>query len=286
MKLVWFPAWACQNYTHGKSYGKRCPYCPYSLDRESGRLIYDNRVTSSDERAPAEDLIAFFNANYFAMGGRLEVSGGEALMRADLPEILASIRHIWAITSNTLMGVSIERMIENGSMSRCGGWTASWHPCSGMEESYERNVRMLAAAGVWPCATVVVSRHTIDSLASSLSFLNRLPLRGINWHLDAHDASVAGDELKLRAEAVLGADVAYLAGEPPRGVMCNRNAKLMAVGADGTLYECVTFAYQDKFPICKVDGSVRLDDLPRRVEWCDEVCFACCDRVKHEGGAS
>lgn len=283
MKVVWFPAWACQNYTYGKSYGKRCPYCPYSLDRETGRLMYDNRITSSDERAPADDLIGFFKANYPAMDGKLEVSGGEALMREDLPEILAAIRHIWCITSNTLMGVAIERMIENGSLRRCGGWTASWHPCSGMEESYGRNINLLASAGIHAKATVVVSRHTIDRLPTAVSFLNGLPISGINWHLDAHDAPGGADSLRERADAVLGAGVTYLAGEPPRGVMCNRHDKLMAVGADGTLYECVTFAYQDKFPVCKVNAGVRLDRLPRRVEWCDEVCFACCDHVKHEG---
>lgn len=282
MKVVWFPAWACQNYTYGKSYGKRCPYCPYSLDRESGRLMYDNRITSSDERAPAADLVGFFNANHAAMGGRLEVSGGEALMREDLPEILDQIRHIWFVTSNTLMGVSIERMIKNGVIKRCGSWTASWHPCSGMEESYGRNINLLASAGVYARATVVVSRHTVDRLTDAVSFLSRLPLSGINWHLDAHDQPGTADELKAKADAVLGPGVAYLAGEPPRGVMCNRHGRLVAVGADGTLYECVTFAYQDKFPICKVDASVRLDALPRRVEWCDEVCFACCDHVKHE----
>jgi MoaA/NifB/PqqE/SkfB family radical SAM enzyme len=282
MKVVWFPAWACQNYTYGQSYGRRCPYCPYSLDRDTNRLMYDNRATASDARASADDLVGFFNANFVNMNGSLEISGGEALMRGDLPEILARIRHRWAITSNTLMGVLIDRMIENGVLRRCGGWTASWHPCSGMEESYARNINRLAGAGVRPRATVVVSRHTIDRLADAVSFLRGLPLSGINWHLDAHGQPGGGEELRARADAVLGSGVVYLAGEPPRGAMCNRHDRLMAVGADGTLYECVTFAYQDKFPVCKVDASVRLDRLPRRVEWCDEVCFACCDHVKHE----
>jgi hypothetical protein len=282
MKLVWFPAWACQNYTLGKSYGKRCPYCPYSLDRDAGRLIFDGRVTSSDERAPAADLVAFFNVNVDAMGHFLEISGGEALMRPDLPEILAAIPHRWAITSNTLMGVAIDRVVANGALSRCVAWTASWHPCSGMEESYARNVRTLAEQGTPARATVVVADSTVGRLAETLEFLRRLPLAGINWHLDTHGPADV-EHLRAQASAVLGIDVPYLAGPPPQGRLCDRHGGLMAVGADGTLYQCVTFAYQDWHGMGKVNGSVRIAELPPRVEWCGEVCFACCDHIKHRG---
>ena len=282
LKLVYFPAWTCQNYSFGQSYGRKCPYCPYSLDKATNRLMFDNTITSSDERAPAADLIAFFNANRDSMGDHLEVSGGEALMRQDLPEILAAIPHRWAITSNTLMSVAIERMIQNGSIDRCTSWTASWHPCSGMEQSYERSIRLLAKVNRQARATVVIAEATIGRLAGTLEFLRSLPLAGINWHLDTHGPADVSD-IKRRADELLGEGVAYLAGPPPKGKQCNRHDKLMAVGADGTLYQCVTFAYQNIDPICKVDGSVLLASLPRRVEWCDAVCFACCDHVKHEG---
>lgn len=282
MKLVWFPAWTCQNYSVGQSYGRKCPYCPYSIDKQSNRLIFDNVVTSSDERADASDLIAFFNANRDAMNDHLEVSGGEALMRIDVPEILANIPHRWAITSNTLMSTAIQRIIATGAIRRCVAWTASWHPCSGMEESYERSIRILAKAGRAARATVVIAESTIGKLRETLAFLKSLPLGGINWHLDTHGPADVS-HLKAAADEVLGAGVAYLAGPPPQGKMCNRHDKLMAVGADGTLYQCVTFAYQNVDPICKVNGSVLLSELPKRVEWCDAVCFACCDHVKHEG---
>lgn len=282
MKLVWFPAWNCQNYTAGASFGRKCPYCPYSIDRETNRLIFENVVTSSDERADAADLIAFFNANRDAMGDHLEISGGEALLRTDLPKILAAIPHRWAMTSNTLMSTAIERLIANGAMNRCIAWTASWHPCSGMETSYERSVRLLAQVGRPARATVVIAEATVALLAETLTFLGKLPLAGINWHLDTHGPADVS-HLKAAADEILGAGVAYLAGPPPVGKLCNRHDKLMAVGADGTLYQCVTFAYQDIDPICKVNGSVLLAELPKRVEWCDVPCMACCDHVKHEG---
>lgn len=280
MKVVFFPSWNCQSYSPGQSYGKKCPYCPYSIDKETNRLIYDNVVTASDERAPAADLIAFFNANVEAMGGHLEVSGGEALMRLDLPDILAAIPHRWAITSNTLMSTAIQRLIDNGSIYRCVSWTASWHPCSGMEDSFARSINLLAYVRRPARATVVIAESTVGRLRETLAFLSELPLAGFNFHLDAHGpADVSA--LKAAADEVLGPGAVYLAGPPPQGKLCDRHGKLMAVGADGSLYQCVTFAYQDIEPICKVNGDVLLANLPKRVEWCDAVCFACCDHAKH-----
>jgi hypothetical protein len=281
VKLVWFPSWNCQSYSPGQSYGRKCPYCPYSIDKQSNRLIFENRPTSSDDRAPAADLIAFFNANREAMGDHLEVSGGEPLMRQDLAEILANIPHRWAITSNTLMSTAVQRLIFTGTIDRCVSWTASWHPCSGMEESYGRSIRILAQAKMPARATVVIAEATVGRLRETLAFLNTLPLAGINWHLDTHGPADVS-HLQAAAEEVLGPGVVYLAGPPPQGKLCNRHGKLMAVGADGSLYQCVTFAYQNIEPICKVDGSVLLAELPQRVEWCDVPCMACCDHVKHE----
>jgi MoaA/NifB/PqqE/SkfB family radical SAM enzyme len=281
MKLVWFPAWACQNYaTDGTSYGRKCPYCPYGLDKSTNRLVYVGKATALDERAPAQDLVDFFNANYSAMNGRLEVSGGEALMRPDLHEILAAIPHRWAITSNTLMSTAIARLIDSGALSRCTDWTASWHPCSGMEDSYRRSIVMLADAGLKPRSTIVIADSTIEKLPETVAFLESLPIEGANFHVDAHGPSDVAHLIDA-ADKILGAGATYLAGPPPQGKICDMHSKLMAVGADGSLYPCVTFAYQDIGAICKVNGSVMLDQLPEKVEFCSEVCFACCDAVKH-----
>ena len=281
-KVVWFPAWACQNYTYGKSYGERCPYCPYSLDRDSNRLIYNDQVTSSDERADAGDLVAFFKENAESMQHSLEISGGEPLMRKDLPAILGLIDHRWAITSNTLMGTAIDKMVENQSLRRCYSWTASWHPLSGMEESYARNISVLSYNGVIAKSTVVLSDKTIPSLRDTLEFLRSLPIAGINWHLDTHDATQDVDAVRAKAKEILKDDPVVLAGPPKSGVMCNKNSKLLAVSPDGTLYHCVSYAYSNKNPITKVNGSVKLNELPSLVEWCDDPCFACCDHIKHE----
>lgn len=281
MKLVWFPAWNCQNYTAGQSYGQKCPYCPYSIEKYSGRLLYNNVATGSDDRCPASDLVEFFSANFGAMQGFLEVSGGEPLLRIDLHEILAHIPHRWAITSNTLLTTAIDRLILSGAIERCVAWTASWHPHSGREASYERSVRTLAQVGMTVRATVVVAESTVGLLAEARRFLETLPIAGINWHLDAH-GNPSPDDLKRRADEILGGDVVYLAGTPPRGRLCNRHDRLMAVGPDGSLYQCVTFAYTNVEPLGKVTGSLLLESLPQRVEWCDHECFACCDHVKHE----
>lgn len=279
-KVVWFPAWTCQNYTFGESFGKKCPYCPYSLNIKTNRLIFDNKETSSDERADAQDLADFFNSNYEAMGGHLEISGGEALLREDIDAILCAIHHNWSITSNTLKSSVIEQMIASGSINRMLNWTASWHPCSGREAEYSKNIRRLAEVHKHARATVVISRQTIAALDETKKFLHSLPLLGINWHLDTHGTQDVSD-LRAAADDVLGAGVVYLAGPPPQGKLCNRNSKLLAVGADGTLYPCVTFAYQNMQPICKVNKDVMIESLPQITEWCGEQCFACCDHIKH-----
>lgn len=281
-KVVWFPAWACQNYTYGKSYGERCPYCPYSLDRESNRLIYNDQVTSSDERAEVGDLVDFFRTNAEEMGNRLEISGGEPLMRQDLPAILSSVDHEWAITSNTLMSTAIDRLVTANTLGRCFSWTASWHPLSGMEDAYAHNVSTLSENGVRAKATVVLSDKTIPSLRDTLEFLRSLPVAGINWHLDTHDATQDVEAVRVKAKEIIKDDSVMLAGPPKSGVMCNKNGKLLAVSPDGTLYHCVSYAYSNKNPITKVNGSVKLNELPSLVEWCDDSCFACCDHIKHE----
>jgi hypothetical protein len=282
MKLVWFPAWLCQNYTLGESFGKKCPYCPYSLKKETNRLIYNNEETSSDDRAEASDLIGFFCENYEAMGRHLEVSGGEALMRRDISFILAAIPHRWAMTSNTLLESAVEAIIKTGAVKRCTSWTASWHPCSGQEDKFSANIRRLAKAGRPPRATVVIANSTIDGLAGTIEFLRSLPLAGINWHLDTHQNPADIAMLKAKADCILGEGAVYLAGPAPKGRLCNRHDRLMALAPDGTLYQCVTFAYQNKYPVAKVGARFRLDSLAKKVEWCGEECFACCDHIKHE----
>jgi MoaA/NifB/PqqE/SkfB family radical SAM enzyme len=278
MKIVWFPSWTCQNYTFGQSYGKKCPYCPYSLDTESNRLIYNDVETSSDERAEASDLIGFFSVNFDAMSGFLEVSGGEALLRKDLAFILSSIQHRWAMTSNTVSESGVDSLVKSGAVKRCISWSASWHPLSGREEAFAKNVKKLAYAGVPVRSTVVISKDTIPTLAESVKFLSGLPIHGINWHLDAHRDA---EGLLEHAEEVVGKGIVALAGVPPSGKTCNRYGELMAVGPDGTLYQCVTFAYQNKEGICKVGPSLYLSKMPTRVEFCAEECFACCDHIKH-----
>jgi hypothetical protein len=37
------------------------------------------------------------------------------------------------------MSTAIQRMIDNWALARCVAWTASWHPCSGMEASFTRS---------------------------------------------------------------------------------------------------------------------------------------------------
>jgi len=277
--MVWFPNWTCQNYTMGRSFGKRCPYCPFSFDQKSNRLIYENEICGSNEYAPLDDLIGFFNSNFNEIGGHLDISGGEVLLRKDVPDILASISHTWSITSNTLMTSAIERIISNGSIKRCLAWTASYHPLSNRDDQFEKSIRLLSLHR--PArVTVVIANSTIDLLKDIISYLKSLPITGITWHMDAHGPDEI-DHLVWQAEQVVGEKIRCLAGPPLKGVMCRVNENLLAVSPDGQLYPCATFAYTNESPISRVSESVKLSELPREVRWCDHECFACCDHIKH-----
>lgn len=286
IKLVWLPQWFCQNYTPGRSFGTRCPYCPYGFDTRSNRLIYDGRLSGSNALAAYEDVLGFFRANADAVGRTLEVSGGEPLLYPHLDRMLGTegISHgwQWAITSNTLNRPMIERVIakSGGRIDGCISWTASYHPFSGEDERFAANVRLVRAhSGAALNATVVVSALTLDRLPAAHAFLATLPFDRVQWHVDAHGAA---DPAALRetAEALLGPVPAY-AGAAPQGVLCDRHDRLLAVTPDGLLFECVTKAYQNLDPVGRVSARLLVADLPRRVEYCDLACFAVCDHVKH-----
>ena len=286
IKLVWFPQWFCQNYTLGSSYGSKCPYCPYSFDRASNRLIFDGVLSGSNRLAPAESVLRFFRENADVIGRFLEISGGEPLLYPHLDRVLGAdgVSHgwQWAITSNTLNTAMIEKVIRSsgGRIDGCISWTASYHPFSGEDEAFARNVRLVRAhCGNYLNATVVVSERTMGRLKGAHDFLSSLPFNTVQLHLDAHGTADT-ESLRQRAADLIGPVPAY-AGAPPQGIVCNKNAALIAVGPDGTLYECVTKAYQNLDPLGTVDSVPRLTDLPERIEYCDVACFACCDRVKH-----
>ncbi|MGH7137273.1 MAG: hypothetical protein ACREHD_16140, partial [Pirellulales bacterium] len=266
----------------GQSFGPSCPYCPYGF--RNGRLVFENKETSSNELAPRDDLLAFFRANGDELDHFLEVSGGEPLLNPCLDKILGDEGlpgWFWAVTSNTLHAPMIRRLASAGALARCVCWTASYHPLSGKDELYASNIRLLSEFGVGNIrATVVVSVHTIEKIEAALDYLRVLPLAGYQFHVDSHGDLSKNPELRQRVETT-APDVWQFAGHVPQGRMCDRHAQLMAVGADGTLYECVTKAYRNLDPICKVNGSVLLRELPRNVDYCDVPSFAVCDHVKH-----
>lgn len=283
MKLVWFPQWFCQNYSKdGQSFGAACPYCPYGF--RNGRLVFENQETASNDLASRDDLLAFFRGNADYLGHFIEISGGEPLLCPYLDQVIGDDGlpgWWWAVTTNTLHTKMIRRLGDAGAIARCYTWTASYHPHSGNDELYAANIRLLSELGAWNLrATLVVSAHTIDRVEAALDYLRELPLNGVQFHVDSHGDLSKNPELRQRVEAI-APDIWQFAGHVPQGLVCDRNHHLMAVGADGTLYECVTKAYRNLDPICKVDGSVLLADLPRRVDYCDVPCFAICDHVKH-----
>lgn len=280
-KLVWCPQWFCQNYTVGKSHGSKCPYCPYSYDVASSRLMYEGRSTSSNAQAPMGDLIDFFFANAEPIGRFLEICGGEPLLYSHLPEVLGTLRGWrWAITSNTISTEAIERVIEKcgGRMDGCVSWTASYHPFAGSQDRFAKSIEAIRRHSRCTInVTIVVSRHTYPILRECLEFANSLPINRVQFHSDTHGDGTSKLLQDVR-QTFLGIPV--LAGRRFNGGKCRRYDHLLCLGPDGTLYPCATKAYLGLDGITKVDSKTRLVDLPQGVYPCRAECFACCDHPK------
>jgi len=286
VKMVWMPQWGCQNYSdEARSFSAKCPYCPYGYDKESKSLLYLNAKTASNVQAQYEDVLGFFRKNAAAIGRFLEISGGEPLLYPHLHRMLGEkgISHgwQWAITSNTLNTRMIEQIISEcgGRIDGCVCWTASYHPLSGEDERFASNIRLIKAH----CrnqikATVVISRDTMPLLERATAFVRDLGIE-IHYHLDTHGRDDP-QQLKSLAEEMLGPIPAF-AGDVPSPVLCNQNANLLSVGPDGSLYSCVTKAYQGMDRIAYVSDKLNIAELPWRLQKCDVACFACCDHVKH-----
>lgn len=282
MKLVWFPQWACQNYDRDRSFSARCPYCPYGM--KDDRLLFEDQLTASNDLADWQPVLDFFRANAAPLRRFLEVSGGEPLLYPHLHRVLGDlVGWRWAITSNSVHTPMIARLAEAGVLGRCYAWTASYHPISGRDAEFSQSIRLLKArkVGGRVRATVVVAPETVEDLPRTLAFLKGLPLDGCQFHLDTHRPTDVQALRRRAREVAPKVRITAGTGEVPANILCAKHSDLMALGPDGTLYECVTKAYRDMDPICKVDGKVLLDRLPRRDEFCPVPCFAVCDHVKH-----
>lgn len=282
MKLVWMPQWFCQNYDldAGNGHGKKCPYCPYGY--RHGKLVFEDRETASNSLADPEAAVGFFQTNASAFGRFLEISGGEPLLYPHLDRVLGSLPDwSWAITSNTLNDCMIRRLGEVGALTRCVSWAASYHPLAGTDEQFAGNIRLMQELGVaFIHSTLTVSVHTIDRLRESVDFIVRLRVNAFQFHLDSH-GDVSKNTLLREHLAREFPQVQQLAGVVPVHIVCNQHGVLLCLGADGTLYPCVSKAYQNLDPICRIDAGTRIEDLPVKVEYCGTPCFAVCDHPKH-----
>lgn len=281
MKIVWFPQWACQNYDKDKSFSEKCPYCPYGM--KNGKLLMYGKETASNDLADSEDVIGFFRSNKKILGSFLEISGGEPLLYPHLAMVLSELRWKWAVTSNTLHLPMIKKLAEKLVLKKCSSWTASYHPLSGNDEVFADSIRYIKKSGMRGSlrATVVVTDETADLIPESIKFLGELPLHGVQFHMDCHRHVDYQKITEMVGDIAPDIEIVEGTGKPPSGIICAKHSHLVALGADGTLYECVTKAYQNIDPICKVNKTVLIDKLPEKNDFCQVPCFAVCDHVKH-----
>lgn len=271
MRLVWMPDALCQNYTMGQSYGKKCPYCPYSFDKESNRLLFDNQLSVLNDKLPGSVVTKWLMANKLALRGKVSLTGGEPLLYDELPQVLSDTDFTWDITSNSLRMAVIERM----PFARCQCWTASYHPLADRDKQFAEAIRFLKSKKLNLAITVVYSDATKDVIPQAMEFVKGLGVKHIQFHIDAHRVA---EHLREDAKKY---GIRLVAGEPKSDVVCRKHAMLMALGPDGTLYECVTKMYQNMDPVGNIRDGIQLDALPPRDEFCAVPCFAPCDHVKH-----
>lgn len=280
MKLVWFPEWRCQNYDKGKSHGKHCPYCPYGWDAKGKRLLYEGEPKSPGELIDKDIVKRFLQNNITYLAGFVEISGGEPLLYKPLTEVLYDTGYQWSITSNTANVEKIRELGESGVLKRCTSWTASYHPFSGRDEAFSEAAHYLNSAGKKVRVTIVVSKHTLPILKKAQEFVQSLPTQNISWHMESHGEFTKED--REEAESIIG-KVSYVAGKHPQDLLCNKTGNLMALGPDGTLYNCVTHCYSGVEPLLTIDRELKLDEISSDISWCEDDCFACCDWIKHIG---
>ena len=272
MKLVWFPTWKCNNYKNNS-----CPYCPYGWNAEADSLTFKGEISSKEGYIKPEIIKEFFKTNYQEMEGKIEITGGEPLMYKPLAEVLDS--HIkWAITSNTSIVSAVEKLINSGAIRRCFSWTASYHFFAHKDREFTQIISMLALNHIDVRVTVVVSEETLPHLKDIKSFLECLPIKGINWHMETHKG--VPEEFRADAEKIIG-PVDWVAGEIKVNSMCLKRSKLLALSPGGILYECVTHCYTNKDPICTITPDYELKELTPVMELCKDECFACSDWIKH-----
>lgn len=274
MRLIWMPQALCQNYTLGRSYGDKCPYCPYSYDKRSNRLLFDNRLSVLNVFPAVEELIGFFCVNREVFGNHVTITGGEPLLYPHLAEVLNRTDYQFDPTSNTITPLAVLESLPLHRLAGC--WTASYHPLSGNDEAFKQNVLYLKSRGAGVAITIVYSEQTREIMSRCFEFVQSLQPTVMQFHLDAHH-----DAEHLREEAARYGIPVY-AGEPRRNRICRRHEDLMAVGPDGSLYECVTKMYQNLDPLGKVNEQLDVRSLPSRTEYCGLECFAVCDHIKHE----
>lgn len=287
IRLVWFPTWACQNYSkEGVSGSDSCPYCPYGM--KNGELLFEDKPVYTNLIEDPE-VISGFLAKNAAKLGVLDISGGEPLLYPHLVEVLShpGLQDVeWAITSNTLSESAIDKLIASGVLARCQCWTASYHANAGKDDIFRRNIEKLSKHVKKVKTTIIVAESTIDKLNSTMEFVSSLPITDYSVHADCHDDESKMLELQRFVDERFPESKVATA-ERKNGkktpIQCKMFEKLLALGPDGMLYNCVTHTYTNKDPICKVHAEYALEELEAEEgEYsCKDNCFAICDHIKH-----
>lgn len=284
VRLYWFPTWRCQNYApDGSGVNPKCPYC--NLGVRDGRLTVAGVAGSSTTLMAIDALLTFCRRNAEHFGRYVVLSGGEPWAHPTLEQYLAALTREgwrWAITSNTTLTARIQKAAEHmGGFGTCDAWTASYHPHSGSLEKFREGVRIVRGAGVGNMAcTVVIDKHTIERWQEHMNAVADLGWQRLQVQVDMNEADL--EQRRRNIEAIHGVHVAH-DGYFAQGVMCDQTGKHLVVAPNGTIYHCLTKAYQGIEPIGHAT-AFDFGSLETRVAWCGLYCSLPCDIVKHVKG--
>ena len=283
MKITWFPSWQCNNYGRD-GINPVCRYCHLGYDHQQQVVTMDGVAGPSGVPIAASLVVDFFLRHRELLGSEFDMSGGEPLMRGDLPGILRLLvdgGYSWGITSNSLLSVQIERLRAVGVLEACNSWTCSVHAYGGEQwEVLAANVRALKGLVRHISATVVVSVHTLPILANLWRGVQSLPFDAVQFHLDMNYP--APQVLLDAAREVLPAGARFaMHGYETRGVSCRRWSEFLVVAPDGTVFECFRKAFSGLDPVGNIE-NLDISRLSGESAWCDLNCHYGCDQRKHE----
>lgn len=236
------PTWRCNG---------KCSYCDYryEADIHGGQLTAFGKTRRVEHEIGVEDWVKTLSVLGVT---KVEITGGEPLLRSDFPKVLKQTGVKWAITSNSTG--DINPWLDMCISGFCLGWSASLHPWTDRQQ-FKTSVNSLLAYRLPVSVTVVLQKNNLRWSKGAIRFA-----KAQGWRVVAHpeyDEGQAWGEIEREA-ATLAAkeadEIVDLWEWPKPDLMnCKAGTTYWAVGPDGRIWNCyyqMIYGRDESPPLC------------------------------------